>query len=112
MIAARPVSSIDNIRSELDPRLFQQKIDNFVSMKAHPMEVVSAYEQMLAKEAAKRGISFDLDLANTMGYEIQCLRKEKNKLQNDLRLQKVETRKRENEVASLKRQLESLARRP
>lgn len=86
--------------------MFESNTENFVSMKAHPMEVVSAYEKMLAKEAAKRGVNFDLDVANTMGYEIQCLRKEKNKLENDLRLQKVETRKRENEIASLKRQLE------
>ena len=111
-VPTRPMSAVDNIHQELDPRLFESKTENFVSMKAHPMEVVSAYEKMLAKEAAKCGISFDLDVANTMGYEIQCLRKEKNKLENDLRLQKVETRKRENEVASLKRQLEQLARRP
>ena len=105
-VPARPMSATDNINKELDPRMFESNTENFVSMKAHPMEVVSAYEKMLAKEAAKRGINFDLDVANTMGYEIQCLRKEKNKLENDLRLQKVETRKRENEIASLKRQLE------
>ncbi|CAL5972796.1 Conserved_hypothetical protein [Hexamita inflata] len=106
--------SIQSLKQQVDKSQLSkfQNISSSISMKAHPMEIVSAYEKMLQKEAETRGVSYDLNIVNAMGNEIQCLRKEKNKLENELKMQKVETRKREQEIVSLQRELEQLAKRP
>ena len=84
----------------------QDTLLNKISIKAHPQQIVTAYERLLQKETVNRGVSYNLDVVEAMGHEIQCLRREKNEFVEEQKLLKVEVRKKEAEIRSLKRELD------
>eukprot|EP00703_Trepomonas_sp_PC1_P005013 JAP91593.1 hypothetical protein TPC1_16750 [Trepomonas sp. PC1] len=104
-------SSAQQLRpqSAMEKETLREQADwSKLPLKAHPMEIITAYEKLLIKEKQQRGTSYDLDIVNALAYEVQCLRIEKNKLQHELKITKAKTIHHEQQTISLRKELEQL----